>query len=236
MKAVVLLSGGIDSTVLAYWLRQDQGFHDLHCLTFDYGQRHDREIEHAEYIADGLGADWDRVDLSDVGRLMSGSALTDDEDLPEGHYTDDKQSDTVVPNRNAVFLSIAFAAASAGGAELVAAAMQAGGGDSMYPDARPEFAAAFDDMERIALDPEVYGQVRPRLAVPFIGYTKAEIIKTGQWVDVPWEATWTCFRGQDRACGRCGACVKRLEGFNEAGVEDPVEYVDREYWRTQVDG
>jgi len=230
MKAVLLLSGGMDSTTLAY--RQASFGDELHFLSFDYGQRHgSRELAMAQRTGTKLGT-WSVVDLSSLGKLLSGSALTDAAvDVPEGHYTEDSMKATVVPNRNAIMLSVAVGVAVARDADYVAAAMHAGD-HAVYPDCRPEFVQAFDDMIRYAT--EGFSVDGFEVVAPFVGWTKAEIAAEGHRLDVPWEDTWSCYMGGDIHCGRCGTCVERAEAFDLAGVPDPTNYEDPNFWREQV--
>lgn len=215
-KAVALLSGGMDSTTLAYELRA-QGY-DLHLLSVHYGQRHRKELEQAAQIAQGLGATHRVVDLGVLRELLSASALTGDTPVPHGHYADETMKATVVPNRNAILLSVAFGYAVTLGAEVVGYAAHAGD-HAIYPDCRPEFAHAFDLMERLACY-----QPAPRLVAPFLEMSKADIARRGNGLGVPYALTWSCYEGGDAHCGKCGTCVERREAFELAGVQDPTTY------------
>lgn len=218
--AVTVLSGGMDSTTLAYLLAAD-GWR-LHLLSYDYGQRHSRELLSAARIADRLGARHDVVDLRSVGALLSGSALTDDEvPVPDGHYTDESMRSTVVANRNAIFASIAVGVAVAGSAEAIALGIHAGD-HAVYPDCRPEFVESLQALAKVAND----GFIADEFAVltPLVHWSKAEIVRRGAELDVPFADTWSCYRGGERHCGRCGTCVERREAFELAGVKDPTAY------------
>lgn len=221
--AVAIVSGGMDSVTLVY-LMVSQGY-DLSILAFDYGQRHKKELGYAEHCAKSLGSNFEVVDLSGVGRLLSGSALTDDIDVPHGHYAEETMAVTVVPNRNAIMLSVAYGAAVARGAEVVAAAMHAGD-HYVYPDCRPAFVEAFDRMERLAV--EGFGYENLCLYAPFVHKTKAEIVEIGAGLGVPYEHTWSCYEGGEAHCGLCGTCNERKEAFELAGVPDPTVYMDRQ--------
>jgi 7-cyano-7-deazaguanine synthase len=218
--AVVIASGGLDSTAVAYWLA-DKGS-QLTLLSFDYGQRHGKELEHAARIAERLGARHEVVDLVGVGRLLGGSALTDEAvDVPDGHYTDASMRITVVPNRNAIMLSVAVGAAVACGADAVAFGAHAGD-HPIYPDCRPEF---FSLMERTALaGNEGFLPAGFQLLAPFLRLSKAEIVAWAAALGVPFALTWSCYKGRDRHCGTCGTCTERIEAFADAGVEDPTAY------------
>jgi 7-cyano-7-deazaguanine synthase len=220
MKAVAIVSGGMDSVTLAYSLRS-QGY-TLHVVSFDYGQRHRKELEFARRAAHALAAEWDLIDLKAAGmqRLFRGSALTDAAvDVPEGHYADETMRLTVVPNRNAIMLAIAYAAAVSARATVVAAAMHAGD-HPIYPDCRPDFVRAFAAMERLATEGE--GEID--LLVPFIDKSKAEIAALGARLEVPFEHTWSCYKGEEIHCGACGTCYERREAFQRAGIPDPTRY------------
>ncbi len=221
-KAVAIVSGGIDSVTLAYHL-SSQG-HGLHLLSFDYGQRHVKELEFAAKCAADLRARHDIIDLSVLTPFLSGSALTDDINVPEGHYAAPNMRLTVVPNRNAIMLSVAYAVAVAEGAGMVATGVHAGD-HPIYPDCRPEFIEAFDRMERHATDG--YAAAGLHLYAPFVDMTKAEIVALGASLFVPYEKTWSCYKGDTAHCGVCGTCVERREAFQLAGVTDPTIYMSR---------
>lgn len=225
MRTLVVCSGGLDSVTLAH---KAAGEHRLiHLLSFAYGQRHARELDYARRCAERLGVTHDVVDITDVGSRLTGSALTSGEDVPEGYYAADTMRVTVVANRNAIMLSIAFGLAVAKQAEAVAAAMH-GGDHFIYPDCRPAFVDAFAAMQHLALD----GLAHVALATPFLRCSKADIVREGARLGVPFAETWSCYRGGERHCGRCGTCVERREAFALAGVPDPTSYDDPEYWRT----
>src|SRR6266851_5963353 len=148
-KAIAIVSGGLDSITLAYLLHAEG--YALHLLSFDYGQRHRKELAYAERCTKRLGAAFDIVDLSSLGRFLKGSALTDSLPVPDGHYAAPTMAITVVPNRNAMMLSVAYAVAVTEQAQVVAIGVHAGD-HLIYPDCRPEFIAAFDTMQRIAVE------------------------------------------------------------------------------------
>lgn len=212
-KAVCLLSGGLDSTVLAYLLVADGN--EVHALSFDYGQRHRKELGFARRTAGRLGIQHSVVDLSTLGKLLKGSALTDDIAVPEGHHEAPEMAATVVPNRNAVLLAVAFGVAGVDGADLVAIAAHAGD-RAIYPDCRQEFLEAFEAAELLALDRPI------KVYAPFAGMTKAEVVRLGSRLGVPFEETWTCYEGAAVPCGGCGACTERKQAFHLAGASDPT--------------
>jgi 7-cyano-7-deazaguanine synthase len=195
---------------------------DLSILSFDYGQRHAKELRFAKACADLLGAPHSVVDLSGLRVLLPGSSLTDDAvPVPEGHYAADSMKATVVPNRNAIMLAIAYGHAVAIGADVVA--FGAHGGDHfIYPDCRPEFHRALNEALRIGN--EGFGNPKLRLTAPFINSTKQDIAAMGSRLGVDFTQTWSCYKGGEKHCGKCGTCVERREAFALANIEDPTAY------------
>lgn len=217
---VTTLSGGLDSVTLAHELASDG--HELVALSFHYGQRHVKELDRASRCADRLGAEHRVVDLRSVGDLLAGSALTDVAvDVPEGHYTDASMAATVVPNRNAILLSVAIGVAVARGANGVATAVHTGD-HAVYPDCRPEFIEAIEHEARVANEGFIDGGFR--VLAPFLHLAKDEIVRRGAALGVPFEETWSCYLGNELHCGRCGTCVERREAFELAAVPDPTPY------------
>lgn len=215
MKSVVICSGGMDSATALY-LRHEMK-DEIAVVSFDYGQRHSKELECAAWMAADIHAPWTLINLPIGDRLKSSSLTNAAEPIPEGHYAAENMRSTVVPNRNAMFLSIAFAIAVDIGAKLVVAGFHAGD-HPIYPDCRPAFVKAFDQMERIAT--EGYGDVR--LDAPFVTLTKADIVRIGTGLKVPFEHTWSCYNGLKVPCGKCGTCVERAEAFALNGLTDPL--------------
>lgn len=217
--AVAVVSGGMDSVTLAYLLKHE-GW-DVDVLSVDYGQRHVRELRYAEKAAKELDGEHVVVSLP-LGGLLTGSALTDRTvPVPEGHYADESMRATVVPNRNAIMLSVAVGVAVARKAGLVAVGVHAGD-HPIYPDCRPAFIDAFDRMERVATQGFAVDGFAVR--APFVHKTKADICALGAHLGVPFEDTWSCYHGGELHCGRCGTCVERREAFEVAGVPDPTVY------------
>ncbi|TNE39647.1 MAG: 7-cyano-7-deazaguanine synthase QueC [Alphaproteobacteria bacterium] len=225
MKTLVVCSGGMDSVTLAHLVAAEGDLARL--MTFNYGQRHAKEIDYAAGIAKDLGVPHDIVDIAHLSGYLSGSALTDEVEVPDGHYAEENMKVTVVPNRNAIMLTIAFGAAASYGLTRVAAAMHAGD-HFIYPDCRPEFTDAFAKMQKTALE----GMWDIDLFTPFIHSSKAEIAATGAKLKVPFEKSWSCYKGGERHCGRCGTCVERREAFHLAAVPDPTDYADPDFWQT----
>ena len=214
-KAVVVLSGGMDSTTLLYDV-VNQGYKTF-CIGFDYNQRHKKELWMAKKTCDKLGLEYLIVDLSALN-VVAPSALTrDDIEVPEGHYTDDNMKQTVVPNRNMVMLSIATAYAIGKGANDVFYGAHAGD-HAIYPDCRVEFVDKMKEAIKIS-DWEPIN-----LHAPYLTVDKGDIAIKGKELDVDYSLTWTCYKGLELACGKCGSCVERLEAFEKAGIKDPVIY------------
>ncbi len=222
-KAVVLLSGGLDSsTVLA--IAKERG-HDIVALTFDYGQRHDREVGSARAVAEAMGVAEHIVLSLPLGGLLDSSLTRPEAELPQGRSREEMSSgvpSTYVPSRNIVFLSIAASIAESIGADAVYIAANAVD-FSGYPDCTPEFIGAFQEV--LGVGTKAGKQGRPvRVEAPVIGMTKAGIVREAIRLKVPLGLTWSCYEGGARACGRCDSCLLRLEGFRQAGVQDPLEY------------
>ncbi len=223
MKTIVICSGGLDSVSLAHMVAAE---HELtRLVSFDYGQRHRKELDYAAACAKRLSVPHDVIDMRSIGASLSGSALTDDIDVPDGHYEEDSMKVTVVPNRNAIMLTIAYGIAAANGDQAVATAVH-GGDHFIYPDCRPAFTEAFDAMQRAALD----GYADVQLYTPFVHGSKGDIVTAGAKYDTPFAETWSCYKGHAQQCGRCGTCVERREAFHLAGVTDPTLYEDPDFW------
>lgn len=223
MKTIVICSGGMDSVSLAHMIAGEGNLTRL--VSFDYGQRHRKELDYAAACAARLGVPHDIIDLRPIGAALTGSALTDDIAVPDGHYAEESMRITVVPNRNAIMLTIAFGIAAARGDAAVATAVH-GGDHFIYPDCRPAFTEAFEAMQRAALD----GYADVRLHTPFVHRTKADIVIEGVKYDTPFAETWSCYKGGAQHCGRCGTCVERREAFDLAGIDDPTVYEDPDFW------
>lgn len=230
MKTVAIVSGGMDSVTLAHYLA-DEG-HSLHLVSIDYGQRHKKEIQFAAVAAEDLKAKHSVVDLSSITRLIATSSLTgDDVAVPDGHYAEESMRATVVPNRNMTMLSIATAIAISEQADYVATGVH-GGDHFIYPDCRPAFIAAASAATLIGMS-EMSANFKGIIA-PFVHTDKAGIASIGNQLGVRWHSTWSCYKGGEIHCGRCGTCVERREAFHLAGVVDPTLYADDEFWKEQV--
>ena len=229
--AVVSLSGGLDSTVLLSHVIQT---HKALALSFNYGQRHVRELVAAKAVIAShrpVAIGYLAVNLRDVGELLNNSALTHfATPVPEGHYEAETMKATVVPNRNAIMANIAIGVASTRGAELVALGMHAGD-HAVYPDCRPEFVEALQSCTKAALE----GFHTPSVEAPFVNMTKADIVKLGAELGAPMHLSYSCYKGGENHCGRCGTCVERIEAFRLAGVKDKTVYDDKDFAHKLLD-
>lgn len=224
-KAIVLLSGGLDSaTVVA--IAQTDGC-DVHALSFQYGQRHSVELTAADTIAKHMGVIEHKTAVLDL-RLFGGSALTANIDVPKDRSEDTMNSDipiTYVPARNTIFLSFALAYAEVIGAKDIFIGVNALD-YSGYPDCRPEYIASFEETANLATKAGVTDDERIRIRTPLIDMTKAEIIAAGTKLGVDYAMTISCYDPDEhgRACGHCDSCTLRIKGFHEAGLADPTRY------------
>ena len=216
-KAVIILSGGMDSTTLAYDIVKGGKYDEVHAISFDYGQVHSKELECAKITATKLGlCNHSVVDLSSLGNLLN-SALTGDCPVPEGAYDDENQKLTVVPNRNMIMLSIAAGyAMSISATDLYYGAHT--GDHVIYCDCRPEFVDELNHVMAIAHYTPV------KIIAPYLHYGKGNIAAKGMLLGVPYEDTWTCYKGGEISCGKCGSCDERKKAFEFAGFTDPLEY------------
>lgn len=225
LKAVVLLSGGIDSsTTLA--IARNMGF-DLYALSFNYGQRHEIELHAARLIARHFGVSR-HITLDIDLKLFGSSALTDDIDVPKSRNMAEMAHEipvTYVPARNTIFLSYALAWAEvleSGDIFIGVNALDYSG----YPDCRPEFIAAYERMAALATKAAVEGKQKLKIHAPLIRMTKAQIIRKGLELGVDYSLTHSCYdpTGSGEACGECDSCLLRLRGFQNAGIRDPIRY------------
>lgn len=222
-KAVVLLSGGLDSaTVLA--IARSEGY-EAYALSFQYGQRHAWELESARKVAAAIGAAEHRIATIDL-RVFGGSALTDAIDVPKGRATDEMAHGipvTYVPARNTIFLSFALAWAEVLGANDIFIGVNALD-YSGYPDCRPEFIEAFERMASLATKAGVEGRQKLKIHAPLIAMTKAQIIRRGMELGVDYGLTSSCYdpSATGEPCGQCDSCLLRAKGFQECGIADPA--------------
>jgi 7-cyano-7-deazaguanine synthase len=243
---VAIVSGGMDSVTMTHLLFS-QGKRP-HMLSFDYGQRHKKELDSALWTAEQLGLRWSLIDLSSLTDLIATSALTSKDnkleigglvtgssiDVPEGHYSADNMAITVVPNRNMMMLSIAGAVAVSNKYDYLAAGMHAGD-HAQYPDCREDFVDAF--IEALVLGNEGFIKYPFGVLTPFIDASKNDIADFAYRLGVPLDKTWSCYKGGVIHCGRCGTCVERLEAIDSVDAPDGwdrTQYADKAYWREAV--
>ncbi len=213
---IALVSGGLDSTTLLYQLRAEG--HSLRALSVDYGQRHGRELTFARELGAEFGIDWRPLDLTRLVQFFGQNSLTDSTHaVPAGAYSPDTMAQTLVPNRNMVLLSVAIAWAIDSASQAVAFGAH-GGTYTPYPDCRPAFATAMDAAARVCHTAPI------EVWAPFVNWSKADIVTRGAELGVPFERTWSCYRGGETHCGKCGTCADRRAAFVESGVPDPTEY------------
>lgn len=216
MKTVLVYSGGLDSTVLLYYLLA-KGV-ETHALSIHYGQRHRREIDAARSICGDLRVEHRVLELPQLQSLFGNSSLTNTAiPVPSGHYAADNMKSTVVPNRNMILLSLAASWAIALKADSVSYAAHSGD-HTIYPDCRPEFAETMNRAIGLA-------DWHPlRLDRQFVDTSKAGIVKRGLELGVPFDKTWSCYQGGGIHCGRCGTCLERREAFYLNETDDPTPY------------
>lgn len=212
--SVIILSGGMDSTTLLY----DQQERIALALSFDYGSNHNaREIPFAHLHCERLGIEHVCIPLSFMHQHFKSSLLEGAEAIPEGHYADENMKSTVVPFRNGIMLSVAVGMAESRGLKRVLMANH-GGDHTIYPDCRPEFVGAFD----AAAQAGTYEGVR--IEGPYTHVTKADIARRGKALGIDYAETWSCYKGGEHHCGKCGTCVERKEALAEAGIDDTTVY------------
>lgn len=214
-NVVVIYSGGMDSfTVLHKALKSGK---TVHALSFNYGQRHKKELDYAANVCKSLNISHKIVDISAINTLIGGSALTSDIEVPEGHYEEPSMKQTVVPNRNMILLSLAVGYAVSLNANEVYYGAHSGD-HAIYPDCRPEFVEKMTDVCRIANYTPV------EIVTPYIKASKSDILTDGLSMGLDYSQTWTCYNGREKACGKCGACEERLEAFRDNHATDPLTY------------
>lgn len=223
-KAVILLSGGLDSGTSAA-IAKNAGY-ELYGLSFDYGQRHLREIESAKKVAEFLQFKELKTIKVDFLKDFGNSALTSEIEVPKGRNIKEMQEEipvTYVPVRNLIFLSIARAYAEVIGAESIFTGMNYID-YSGYPDCRPEFIQAFEIVGNLASKNFIQNLQPTNIRTPLLHLNKASIIRQGSKLGFDYGLTWSCYEGGQKACGKCDSCLLRLKGFEEAGLTDSIEY------------
>ena len=212
--SVIIVSGGLDSITLLY----DKAETIALAISFDYGQNHSKkELPYAEYHCQKLGIPHITIPLTFMHQYFKSSLLEGAEAIPEGHYEEDNMKSTVVPFRNGIMLAIATGIAESHELKRVYIANH-GGDHTIYPDCRPEFIDAMDKATSAGTFVDV------RVEAPYTNISKTDIVRRGTALGIDYAKTWSCYKGSEMHCGKCGTCVERKEAFADAGVKDPTEY------------
>ena len=212
--SVIIVSGGMDSTTLLYDRRDEIAL----AISFDYGSNHNaREIAYAEMHCKRLGIEHITIPLDFMHKYFRSSLLEGADAIPEGHYADENMKSTVVPFRNGIMLAVAAGVAESRNMTKLLIANH-GGDHTIYPDCRPEFISAMDS----ATNAGTY--VGVRVVAPYTNITKGDIARIGKKLGIDYAETWSCYKGGEKHCGKCGTCVERKEALAYAGIEDTTEY------------
>ena len=214
-QVIVVYSGGMDSFTLINKAIKDG--HEVKAISFDYGQKHKKELLFAKNFCEILRIEHEIVDITSIRNLLKGSALTDNIAIPQGGYADNSMKLTIVPNRNMILISMAIGYAVSSQASEVWFGAHAGD-HAIYPDCRPEFVEKMNALALIS-DYKPIG-----VKAPFLNLSKSEILLKGIEMNLDYSKTWTCYEGKDLACGLCGSCNERLEAFKENELDDPLKY------------
>ena len=213
-NSVIIVSGGMDSTTLLYDHKDEIALG----ISFDYGSNHNaREIPYAKMHCERLGIKHITINLDFMHQYFKSSLLDGADAIPEGHYADDNMKSTVVPFRNGIMLSIAIGIAESNGLDQVFIANH-GGDHTIYPDCRPEFINAIDSAGNAGTLNNV------RVVAPYTKITKSDIARRGKELGLDYTETWSCYKGGEKHCGKCGTCVERKEALRDAGIDDNTEY------------
>ena len=212
--SVIIVSGGMDSITLLYDRREEIAL----AISFDYGSNHNaREIAYAEMHCKRLGIEHITIPLDFMHKYFRSSLLEGADAIPEGHYADENMKSTVVPFRNGIMLAVAAGVAESRNLTKLLIANH-GGDHTIYPDCRPEFISAMDS----ATNAGTY--VGVRVVAPYTNITKGDIARIGKKLGIDYAETWSCYKGGEKHCGKCGTCVERKEALAYAGIEDTTEY------------
>ena len=228
---VAIISGGLDSTSML-WFLHDKEYSIVETISFDYGQKHVKELDAAKRIVERFNSEFSQnvkhhiVDLRNVGKLIAKGALTGDDEVPAEMYDKESQRITIVPNRNGIMLNIAAGRAVTLGSRFVAYAAHASD-YSVYPDCRPEFIEAMDKAIYLG---NLWTPVN--IIAPFQNMTKREVTQHGLKLGAPLELTWSCYKGQDRPCLECGTCLERTEAFLLNETKDPA--LSEKEWQSAI--
>lgn len=221
MKALISLSGGMDSTTLLGYLLQSKKFESISAVSFFYGSKHNKyENQAAKDVADYYGIQLSTINIEPVMEQVQSNLLLSGSEIPEGHYQQDNMKLTVVPGRNTIFTSILLAIAESKKIDTICLGIHSGD-HAIYPDCRPTWAHAMQDVLNCASD----GIVKA-LYTPFLYMDKTDMlnISKNMVIPVPYHLTRTCYKDQEESCGKCGSCNERLEAFSKAGLIDPIKY------------
>lgn len=212
--SILILSGGMDSTTLLYDMKERIAL----AISFDYGSNHNaREIGYAKQHCCRLGIRHFVIKFDFMRDYFKSSLLDGADAVPEGSYADENMKSTVVPFRNGIMLAVAAGIAESEGLKYVMMANH-GGDHAIYPDCRPEFVRAMSDATKAGTYPGI------EVLAPYTNLTKADIARRGKQLGIDYSETWSCYKGGDKHCGKCGTCVERKEALREAGIEDTTEY------------
>ena len=214
MKVVHIISGGIDSTTLLYELLLEQ--HQVECITFNYGQKHKKEIEMAKKTCKKLNVNQKIVNITTLLPLLNSALTSKQIEIPEGHYKDSTMKLTVVPNRNMIFSSIAIEYAVSLDYDAISLGVHAGD-HTIYPDCRPEFIDALQNVANVSNYKKI------TILRPYLFLDKIDIVKRGiHLLNVDYSLTWTCYKGKEKPCQKCGSCIERIEAFKKNNTKDPL--------------
>lgn len=216
-QIILIYSGGMDSTTLLYYLK-DKGY-EVQCISFDYGQKHKKELGIAEFLClDIVKVKHDIIPMSFLGKYLKSALTQKDQEIPEGHYAEESMKATIVPHRNLMMLTIANAIGISRGIEKIAFASHSGD-HAIYPDCREEFRLEAEKALMASMD-----SFGIQIINPFMDIDKTDILRIGLNLKVPYQNTWSCYKGDLKACGKCGTCTERLEAFEQCETTDPLEY------------
>ena len=214
-SVLVVYSGGLDSYTLLN--KAMKNFDRIEAITFNYGQKHNKEIEYAKSNCVELNIKHEVVNL-DLEKILAGSALVGDIDIPEGNYDKEKMKQTIVPNRNMIMISVAASLVIKNDIEYLWYAAHSGDHE-IYPDCRPEF------IDKMAAVLEICDYHKIKFEAPFQNLSKNEIVATGLSMGLDYSKTWTCYEGKEKPCGKCSACLERALSFEANNTEDPLNVV-----------
>lgn len=214
--SLIVVSGGMDSITLLYDMKERIALG----VSFNYGSNHnEREIAFAKLHCERLGIKHIVIDLDFMSRYFKSSLLEGADAIPEGHYAAENMKSTVVPFRNGIMLAIAAGLAESEGLKYLMIANHSGD-HTIYPDCRPEFIRAMSDATRFGTYPNI------EILAPYTNITKSDIARRGKQLGINYAETWSCYKGGEKHCGKCGTCVERKEALHDAGIDDPTEYED----------